>query len=132
MFSSNKTCGLPTSASEDCLTPICGLQSSLSLEYPGDMESVQEASGSDDEARATHPEPDSDAERLSPLLTHPIANGVSDDFINRVLVFYCVAGQRPPKTLEVLRHELPRTRERKWLTKIKRTGNYEYKPGYVD
>ncbi|KAJ8725397.1 hypothetical protein PYW08_003580 [Mythimna loreyi] len=50
-------------------------KSSLSLEYPGDMESVQEASGSDDEARATHPEPDSDAERLSPLLTHPTANG---------------------------------------------------------
>ncbi|KAF9416458.1 hypothetical protein HW555_006219 [Spodoptera exigua] len=49
-------------------------KSSLSLEYPGDMESVQEASGSDDEARAA-PEPDSDAERLSPLLTHPTANG---------------------------------------------------------
>lgn len=40
------------------------------------MESVQEASGSDDEARAA-PEPDSDAERLSPLLTHPTANGVT-------------------------------------------------------
>ncbi|XP_075969142.1 mahogunin ring finger 1 isoform X2 [Anticarsia gemmatalis] len=50
-------------------------KSSLSLEYQGDMECVQEASGSDDEARAA-PEPDSDAERLSPLLTHPTTNGI--------------------------------------------------------
>lgn len=50
-------------------------KSSLSLEYQGDMECVQEGSGSDDEARVV-PEPDSDAERLSPLLTHVTANGI--------------------------------------------------------
>ncbi|CAB3234701.1 unnamed protein product [Arctia plantaginis] len=50
-------------------------KSSLSLEYGADMECVQETSGSDDDARAA-PEPDSDAERLSPLLTHANTNGI--------------------------------------------------------
>ncbi|CAD0196533.1 unnamed protein product [Chrysodeixis includens] len=48
-------------------------KSSLSLEYAGSV-CAAEASGSDDEARA---QPDSDAERLSPLLTHPDTNGTA-------------------------------------------------------
>ncbi|KAJ0180280.1 hypothetical protein K1T71_003684 [Dendrolimus kikuchii] len=92
-------------------------KSSLSLDYTPDMGSVQEASGSEDEGSAkltvtptaapdNDAEPDSDAERLSPLLTQMPPNGIVKSVCGRASP--CViAGNAPALGDEALRLSTP-------------------------